>query len=72
MRSIAVLLMLVVSSAGAAQINKCVDKSGKVVGYADECPAGTRSGGAEIKATPAPAPPATPAGCYATRAQIAR
>ena len=64
MRIIAVLLTLIVSSAGAAQINKCLDKSGKVVGYANECPAGTRSEGVDVKASPAPAPaPAvTPAG----------
>ena len=64
MRIIAVLLTLIVSSAGAAQINKCMDKSGKVVGYANECPAGTRSEGVDVKASPAPAPaPAvTPAG----------
>jgi len=62
MRIIAVLLTLIVSSAGAAQINKCMDKSGKVVGYANECPAGTRSEAADIKAPPAPAPAVTPAG----------
>jgi len=64
MRIVAILLTLVVSSAGAAQINKCLDKSGKVVGYANECPAGTRSEGVDVKASPAPAPaPAmTPAG----------
>lgn len=62
MRIIAVLLTLIVSNAGAAQINKCLDKSGKVVGYANECPAGTRSEGVDVKASPAPAPAVTPAG----------
>lgn len=39
---LAMALMLVSASVGA-QVNKCIDKSGKVVGYASECPAGSRS-----------------------------
>ena len=62
MRIIALLLTLIVSSAGAAQINKCLDKSGKVVGYASDCPAGTRSEAIDVKVSPAPAPAVTPAG----------
>ena len=51
------LLALAALSAGAAagQINKCVDASGKVVGYGD-CPPGTRSEGTSVKSGPPPAP----------------
>ena len=56
---VAVLLLTVPGLAGA-QINKCIDASGKVVAYGAECPAGTRSEATNIKnqpaATPAPAP----------------
>lgn len=63
MRLIVALLVLIPAAAGAAQIHKCVDKSGKVVGYADECPAGTRSDVVDIKSSPAASiPAATPAG----------
>jgi hypothetical protein len=39
----------------SAQVNKCLDASGKVVGYGSECPAGTRSEQTNIKNAPAPA-----------------
>jgi hypothetical protein len=51
---IAVLLMLAPGFA-AAQINKCIDAAGKTVGYAAECPPGTRAEQTKIKSTPAPA-----------------
>jgi hypothetical protein len=51
---IAVALLMVPALAGA-QINKCVDKSGKVVGYGNECPAGTRAEASGVKSSPAPA-----------------
>jgi hypothetical protein len=45
-------------SAGAAAqtINKCYDASGKVVGYGNQCPPGTRSEASGVKAPPPPAP----------------
>ena len=55
----AVAVMMMVPSLGFAQINKCVDKSGKVVGYGNECPAGTRSEASGVKSSPAPAPAVT-------------
>ncbi len=57
-KMIAVALLLVPALAGA-QINKCLDKSGKVVGYGNECPAGTRSEASGVKSAPAPAPAAS-------------
>jgi hypothetical protein len=62
MRIVLAFLISMATAAGAAQISKCVDRSGKVVGYANECPAGTRSDAMEIRSSPAPAPAATPAG----------
>jgi hypothetical protein len=62
MHIVLALLMSIATAAGAAQINKCIDKSGKVVGYGNDCPAGTRSDAIDIKTSPAPAPAATPAG----------
>ena len=42
MRTIAAVLLCLIPAFSAAQINKCLDSSGKVVGYATDCPAGTR------------------------------
>jgi len=39
----------------SAQVNKCLDASGKVVAYGSECPAGTRAEQTNIKNAPAPA-----------------
>jgi hypothetical protein len=58
MKSIVALLLMMLSGVAAAQINKCVDNSGKVVGYGNECPAGSRSEQTGIKSAPPPA--ATP------------
>lgn len=51
-------LAAVLAAPGAvAQVNKCLDGSGKVVGYGSECPAGTRSEATSIRNAPtAPAP----------------
>jgi hypothetical protein len=58
MKTIVALAMLAVSGGAAAQINKCLDSSGKVVGYGD-CPPGTRSEASTVKS--APTPPSVPA-----------
>jgi hypothetical protein len=59
MKTILALLMMIVSATAAAQISKCIDKSGRVVGYGNECPDGTRSEQSAVKGTPAASP--TPA-----------
>jgi phage protein D len=55
----AAALLLMVPGFAGAQINKCLDASGKVVAYGSECPAGTRAETTNIKnqpgATQAPA-----------------
>ncbi len=43
-----------------AQVNKCVDSSGRVVGYGSECPAGTRPEATGIRSSPPAAGPAAP------------
>jgi hypothetical protein len=52
---------MLVSASAAAQINKCVDKSGKVVGYGYECQPGTTPQASGVKASPPSAPAAAPA-----------
>lgn len=59
MKTIIALAMILLSASAAAQINKCMDARGKVVGYGNECPAGTRSEASGVKATPAPTPAAS-------------
>jgi hypothetical protein len=54
MKTIVALAMMAVSAGAAAQINKCLDASGKVVGYGNECPAGTRSEASGVKSSPPP------------------
>ena len=49
----AVVVMTLPGIVAGAQINKCVDASGKVVGYAAECPQGTRSEATKIRSSPA-------------------
>jgi hypothetical protein len=49
-------LILMLSFAASAQVNKCLDRAGKVVGYGTECPAGTRSEATAIRNAPASAP----------------
>ena len=57
---VALALMALSAGAAAGQINKCLDASGKVVGYGD-CPPGTRSEGSTVKSAPAPTPAPAPA-----------
>ena len=56
MRTIAAVLLCLIPAFSAAQINKCLDSSGKVVGYATDCPAGTRPEQTGISNTPGAAP----------------
>src|SRR4051812_15233304 len=56
MKIFAALLMMTLSAAAAAQINKCVDKTGKVVGYGNECPEGLKSEQSAVKSLPSAAP----------------
>ena len=49
----AVALLALAPLAGAAQISKCLDASGKVVGYGADCPAGTRAEATSIRNAPA-------------------
>lgn len=60
MKKIIGLLMMVLSATAYAQISKCVDKSGKVVAYGNQCPPGTTTEQTGIRnnpnASPAPAP----------------
>ena len=58
MKTIAAVILMSVCGAASAQINKCVDAGGKVVGYGTECPAGTRSEQSGVRSTPSAAPAA--------------
>jgi len=50
---IAMVLVTLLPGVASAQVNKCLDASGKVVAYG-ECPAGTRSEPTNIRNAPAP------------------
>ena len=52
MKTIVGIALVLASTGAAAQVNKCIDKSGKVVGYAAECPAGSRSEQLQIQKGP--------------------
>jgi hypothetical protein len=52
----AAILLMIASGTAGAQINKCVDTSGKVVAYGAECPPGTRSEQTKIRNAPSSAP----------------
>ena len=54
MKTIVLVALMALSTGAAAQINKCVDAKGKVVGYGD-CPPGSRSEASGVKSSPAPA-----------------
>lgn len=54
----ALVLTTAWNGAAAAQINKCLDASGKAVAYGAECPAGTRAESTNIRNTPAASAPA--------------
>jgi hypothetical protein len=52
----AVTLLSLASLSSVAQVNKCVDSAGKVVGYASDCPPGTHSEQTGIRNAPAASP----------------
>lgn len=52
--------LLSMPGVASAQVNKCLDASGKVVAYGSQCPPGTRSEQTNIKNAPAPAGAAAP------------
>jgi hypothetical protein len=69
MKRLVAVAMMVMSAGAAAQINKCVDKSGKVVGYGYECQPGTTPQASGVKGAAPPAPAAAaPAGGAASMA----
>lgn len=51
------ILALLLPLTAAAQVNKCLDASGKVVGYGAQCPAGTRAEATAIRNAPAASEP---------------
>ena len=55
MKTVLAMALMLVAASAAAQVNKCIDKSGKVVGYAAECPAGSRSEQLQIQKGPSAA-----------------
>jgi uncharacterized protein involved in type VI secretion and phage assembly len=57
--AIAVVTLAFAASAGA-QVNKCFDRAGRVVGYGMQCPAGTRAEATAIRSAPAGSPGAAP------------
>jgi hypothetical protein len=50
--ALAALLLSLVCLPAAGQVNKCLDKEGKVVAYASECPPGTRTEPTGIRNAP--------------------
>ena len=50
-----VLALLLLPLTAEAQVNKCLDPSGKVVGYGAQCPPGTRSEATTIRNAPSAA-----------------
>lgn len=52
MKAIVVMCIMLLPGLAGAQINKCIDASGKTVGYAADCPAGTRAEQTNIKSKP--------------------
>src|SRR5688500_5858542 len=55
MKTMIAVLVMLMPGVAVAKVNKCIDAGGKTVGYAAECPPGTRAGQTTIKSTPAPA-----------------
>ena len=49
----AVLLLALLPGVAGAQVNKCLDASGKVVAYGTDCPPGTRPEPTTIRNAPA-------------------
>lgn len=54
---VACVVMMMMSGLASAQINKCIDKTGKVVGYGSECPPGSASEKMTINTAPPSASP---------------
>ncbi|HSQ04377.1 MAG TPA: DUF4124 domain-containing protein [Burkholderiales bacterium] len=54
--AVAMLVVLGAVPVAHAQINKCVDRAGKVVAYGNDCPPGTRSETTGIRNAPAATP----------------
>ena len=52
MKLLIALFIALLPGYASAQVNRCVDASGKVVGYASECPSGTRAEQTGIKSAP--------------------
>src|SRR5689334_9290195 len=52
MKLVVAMLIALLPAYAAAQVNRCIDASGKVVGYASECPSGTRAEQTNIKSAP--------------------
>lgn len=58
MKTFAVVLLMMLPGIALAQVNKCLDASGKTVAYGAECPPGTRSEQTAIRNNPAASKPA--------------
>ena len=54
-----IAVILIMPALAFAQVNKCLDAKGKVVGYGSECPAGSRPEKMDIKPGPTPPQPAS-------------
>ena len=61
MKIVLIAGLMMFSGVASAQVLKCIDNSGKVVGYASECPPGSRSEKMAIQKGPASVPAAEPA-----------
>ena|SRR5688572_8839706 len=59
MKTISALIMMLMSTVAFAQVSKCVDGNGKIVGYGTTCPDGTRSEETGVKSAAPSAPGAT-------------
>jgi hypothetical protein len=59
MKTIILIAVMLAPGLAAAQINKCIDSSGRTVGYAADCPAGTRAEQTNIKNKPSSTPAAS-------------
>lgn len=53
MKTIIAVLVMMLPGFAAAQVNKCIDANGRTVGYAAQCPPGTRAEQTNIKSAPA-------------------
>src|SRR5688572_3819147 len=69
MKTIVALLVMSLPAFAHAQINKCMDASGKVVGYGNECPAGTRSEQTTVQNAPSTSAGPAAAGAPKTLAE---